>query len=271
MEKKNNRYELIIGFVTLILSFSAFKDELAKVSINLGYYQFSLADYLLVIVYGFGFVVYLSVLEKVARESKRLNSWKFIEYLEKFSFISFVFIILSPIALIISYLCYSLFDNFVKIDSEIKKGLGHLFSWFFGLALGVFSKIISNKYFKNKNEAEITEIEKEEIVELEKVVKLFENHFYSHTIIEAFKVIELQLIKILNQNNYIIPRNRITFQELVRIVEKNGLLEISYLEKINDIRIMRNVAAHLNVEHNEEQALKSIELIKELIRINTHI
>jgi hypothetical protein len=37
MDQNKNRYKSLIGFVTLILSFSAFKDELNEVKINLGF------------------------------------------------------------------------------------------------------------------------------------------------------------------------------------------------------------------------------------------
>lgn len=266
MEQNKNRYELIIGFVTLIISFSAFKDELGAININLGFYNFTLADYLLNIVYGFGICIYLYIIEQIARQSKRLNSWKITDYVEKAAFVIFVFIILSPILLGLTYIIYLGVDKYTKLDSEQKAQLTSIVTLILGGFSGIVSILASIKHFKFRNKSRQDEIEKEEIKELENAEKLYENKFYSHAILEAFKVLEIHLIRLLTINQINIPRNQFSFKEIFNYAVKLGLLDSNDIETIDEIRRMRNSAAHLDKEFTKQQATKSIEFIKHLIQ-----
>lgn len=266
MEQNKNRYELIFGFVTLILSFSAFKDELKEIEINLGFYKFTLADYLLKIVYGFGICTYLYIIERIARQSKRLNSWKIIDYIEKFAFVLFVFIILTPILLGLVYIIYISFDRYTKLGEEQKASLTGIITTLLGFVAGTLSTLTTFKYFKAKNKTREDEIEKEEIAELESALKLYENSFYSQAILEAFKVLELHLIKLFAKRQINIPRHQFNFNDLFNYAIKLELLDRDDIATVHEIRKMRNTAAHLNVEHTKQQATKAIEFIKYLIQ-----
>jgi len=266
IEQNKNRYDLIIGFVTLIISFSAFKDELEEIKINLGFYNFTLADYLLKIVYGFGGCIYLYIIERVARQSKRLNSWKVIDYIEKTAFIIFVFIILSPILLGLIFTVYLGVDNYTKLSIEQKATLTSIVTGVLGVLSGVISTLTTTKYFKFKHKSRQDEIEKEEIKELENAIKLYENNFYSQAILEAFKVLEIHIIRLLTKKQINIPQNQYSFKELFKYAIKLELLDSKDIETIDEIRRMRNSAAHLDKEHTKQQATKSIEFIKYLIQ-----
>lgn len=266
MEENKNRYELILGFVTLILSFSAFKDELKAVELNLGFYKFTLADYLLKIVYGFGICIYLYIIERIARQSKRLNTWKVIDYIEKLAFVFFVFIILTPFLLGIVYLIYFGFDRYTHLDEEQKASLISIFTTVLGLISGIISTLTTFKYFRTKNKTRQEEIEKEEIVELENAVKLYDSNFYSQSILEAFKVLEIHLIKLFGQRQINIPRHQFNFNDLFNYAIKLELLDRDDIATVHEIRKMRNSAAHLDIDHTKEQATKAIEFIKYLIQ-----
>lgn len=266
MEENKNRYELIIGFVTLILSFSAFKDELGAVELNLGFYKFTLADYLLKIVYGFGICIYLYIIERVSRQSKRLNAWKVLDYIEKFAFAFFVFIILSPFLLGIVYLIYFAFDRYTHMDEEQKASLVSVFSVVLSMVSGIISVLTTFMYYRTKNKNLQEEIEKAEILELENAIKLYESNFYSQSILEAFKALESHLIKLFGQRRINIPRHQFNFNDLFNYAIKLGLLDSDDITSVHEIRKMRNSAAHLDIEHTKEQATKTIEFIKYLIQ-----
>lgn len=262
MEKNNNRYELIFGFVTLILSFSAFKDELKEIKINLGFYNFTLAEYLLKIVYGFGICTYLYIIERIARQSKKLNSWKIIDYIEKAAFIFFVFIVLTPVLLLLAYIFYVAFDRFTKINEEERAILSAILT--FGLiSLSVILSIVTSIiYFETKNKLRQEEIEKEEILDLENAMKLYDSNFYSQAILEAYKVLELHLIKLFSKRQINIPRHQFNFTELFNYAIKLQLLDKEDIASVYEIRKMRNASAHLDAEYTKQQATKAIDFFK---------
>jgi len=80
MEKIKNKFEIILGFVTLIISLSAFKNELSQISIDLGFKTITLAEYFLYSVIGFSISLYLYIFEIVARDTK-IGKWKLFDYL----------------------------------------------------------------------------------------------------------------------------------------------------------------------------------------------
>ncbi|MGN6265012.1 MAG: HEPN domain-containing protein [Ginsengibacter sp.] len=267
MEKNNKRYELIFGFVTLILSFSAFKDELKEIKVNLGFFNFTLAEYLLKIVYGFGICIYLYIIERIARQSKKLNSWKIIDYIEKAAFIFFVFIILTPVLLLFTYIFYLPFDHLPEKERELLLAIIIV-----GLiSLAVISSIVTSLiYFKAKSKLKQEEIEKEEILELENAMKLYDSNFYSQAILEAFKVLELHLIKLFSKRQINISRHQFSFSELFNYAIKLKLLDEEDIATVHEIRKMRNTASHLDVEYTKQQATKAINFIRYLIEKTSH-
>jgi hypothetical protein len=266
MNENKNRYELIIGFVTLMLSFSAFKDELKAINVELGFYAFTLADYLLTIVYGFGICIYLYIIERIARQSKKLSAWKIVGYLEKFAFLFFVFIISTPILIVIAFVVYAVFDKATKLEEQQKASASAIISLVLSIASTVLSGLLSGKYFRAKWKSRLDEIESEEIVELEQAVKLFNSGFYSQSILEAFKVLETHLIKLLGARQIFIQRHQFNFSELFSYANKLELLDMKDIKTVHEIRKMRNSAAHLDEKHTQEQAAKALEFIKYLIQ-----
>jgi hypothetical protein len=266
MEQKNRKYELILGFVTLIISLSAFKEELKIINLNLGFLNLNLADYFLYIVFGFGLCIYLYIIVHTARFSKMFSTYKIINYLEKFAFSIFVFIIISPIVLLIIYLGYFIFERFSLIDETKNSYLSSIIGLLLGIASSIISSIITHKYYRIRNKQAQEEIEREEIIELDKAIKLYDNKFYSPSIIEAFKVLETHLIKLFTKMNINVQRHQFSFNDLFDNAIKLKILNKKDINTLNEIKHMRNTAAHLDVEHTKEQATKTIEFIKYLIK-----
>lgn len=266
MEQNKNRYELILGFVTLIISFSAFKDELKMIEIDIGFYKFTLADYLLKIVFGFGLCIYLYIIERLSRQYKKLTTWKIIDYVEKIAFVFFVFLLLSPILIILIYLGLLIVDNYTKLNSEQGIVSKAILSFVLGIVSSIISGFVTKKYFRSKIISRQEELEKEEIAELETAKELYEKKFYSQAILEAFKVLELHLTKLLTQKRINIPKNQFTFIDLFNYAIKLELIDKNDIATINEIRLMRNTAAHLDKKHTENQATKAIEFIQYLIQ-----
>ena len=69
-----------------------------------------------------------------------------------------------------------------------------------------------------------TQIELQEIMQLNKTIKLYEQGFYSLSILEAFKVLESQLLKLIVEKGIYIAPGRIISMELIKYAAKLELL-----------------------------------------------
>ena len=262
MDRIKNKYEIILGFVTLIISFSAFKDELVKVELDLGYYIFNLSQYLLFIVICFSICLYLYVSEIIARDT-RIGKWKIFDYSVGFAYFLFVFMLLTPILvalnIIIVNVTYLLIDNAEELVSRI--------GYFISGGLGALTASVSAKWssilFKNSKKKEEQDIEEQEIKDLDRATKLFKDQYYAHSILESFKVLELHLYRILISRNFRVQRYQ--FELILRIALKEEIIQKSDLESINEIREMRNVAAHSDAELTKDKAESALIFVRKLL------
>lgn len=134
----------------------------------------------------------------------------------------------------------------------------------------ILSIVTSIIYFENKNKLRQDEIEKEEILELENAMKLYDSNFYSQAILESFKVLELHLIKLFSKRQINIPRHQFNFNELFNYAIKLELLDKEDFATVHEISKMRSTSAHLDVEHTKQQATKANNFIKYLIEKTSH-
>jgi hypothetical protein len=262
MEKLKGKYEVILGFVTLVVSLSAFKAELAKVQLELGYITISLAKYFLYSVYGFSLCLYLYLMEHIVRETK-IGTWKVFNYFIWAAYILFVFIILTPIALTINIVAFKIYSSFVENNIEQAK------DYFQNLAiiLVLLNIIVTVRAIRRQmNELKKTEkerIEEQEIIELDNANKLFIDGYYSHSVLESFKVLETHLYKELTDKNHRVPRYRLN--EIISLALKEGVILEDDLPAINDLKGMRNISAHSDTNHTKQQAEFALNFVKKLI------
>ena len=259
--KLKEKYEIILGFVTLVISLSAFKDELSKVNLNLGYIEFSLATYFLFIVYGFCICLYFYILERVSQDTA-IGNWKLFDYAIQFAFFLFVFIILSPLVIILNLIIFMLY-NWIVIIPTRSGGLEQFFSLVTSLIAGFLSVYTSTRLFREAKQRSQEEIEIQEIRELENADKLYTDGYYSHSILGSFKVLETHLFRLLTSKNVRIQRH--STNEIITAALKHKIIKKDDLANINSIRAMRNASARKDIEHNKKQAKFALEFSKQLL------
>lgn len=267
MDKIKNKYEVILGFVTLIISLSAFKDELAKVDLVLGYATITLADYFLWIVYGLSVCLYFYIIENIARDTK-IGSWKIFDYVLRIAYFLFVLVLLTPLLLILnilSYKLYVLFTNNFKETSAIFQVILQVLTMTIAT---VFSQLISSRLWKEKKRKNKEEIEEREIKELDNANKLFQDGYYSHSVLESFKVLETHLYKKLIDQDIRVSRYKLN--DIIQIALKYGVITANDLPAISDLRGMRNVAAHSDADYTKQQAEFALEFVKQLLKRNNN-
>ncbi|MBF4465002.1 MAG: hypothetical protein RLZZ540_649 [Bacteroidota bacterium] len=265
MDKIRGKFEVILGFVTLVVSLSAFKDELALVEIELGYSTITLAKYLLYSVYGFSICLYLYTIELVVRETK-IGSWKIFNYFLWIAYVLFAFILITPILLLFNIIAFKLYVNYINqnnIKAESFSKISSIITLSIQLVIAIATAITYRKERKIKTQQSI---ENQEIIELDNANKLFSDGYYSNSILESFKVLETHLYKKLTDKDYRIPRHKIN--DIIKIAIKENIITQEDIPAINDIRGMRNATAHTDIEHTKQQAEFSLEFVKELIKRN---
>ena len=262
--KIKEKYEIILGFVTLVVSLSAFKDELAKVILDLGYAEISLANYFLYIVYGFCVCLYFYILEKLAQDTL-IGGWKIFDYIIQFAFFLFVLILITPIIILLNLAIFKLY-SLIVITPTMKGGLEQFFSLLISILSLIISTIASNMLYKEQEKRKQEEIEIQEIKELDNANKLYADGYFSHSILESFKVLETHLYKLLLHKSVRVQRHQMN--EIIKLALKYEIIGQDDLPVINDIRVMRNSAAHSDTQYNKEQAETALNYVKKLLKKN---
>jgi hypothetical protein len=263
MNKLRERWEFIIGYVALIVSLSAFKEELTHINLNLGFITTTAAQFLFILIIGFFITLHLYLIPFLLSSTRYANI-RILRYLESLSYFIFVLLAVSPIFMLIVIGI----NNFVNIISLIpiqtKDVLTSLISAIIAIITSIVANSVAVRYRKQKYSSEKQELEFQEIKEFENAQKLFNDGYYSQSILEAFKALELHLRRLIAQKD--VPFRSTRFQDVKEMSMKLELISKSEIAVIDNIRQMRNSAAHLDVEFTKAQASDAISFIKELIR-----
>lgn len=268
------KYEPILGFVTLVISLSAFKDELSKVTVNLEFTSFTLANYFLWIVYAFSFCLYLYIIEHMVRDTA-VGSWKIFDWLTRIGFFIFIAALSSPVLISLIRMSVILFgiisvplSHIIKTINIDKAKIPYLdyFSVLISVIAGALSATLSEKLYKLFKISKQETAEKEEIVALDIARKLFKDDYFSQSLLEAYKALSLHLYRKLLEKNITISPSRA--DELFRISLREGLINQQDQSLIADMRGIRNATAHTNIGTTEVFARRAIDYVGELINRN---
>ncbi|SIN77685.1 hypothetical protein [Chitinophaga niabensis] len=262
MDKIKNKYEIILGFAAVFISLSAFKDELKNILVDLGWLQFTLADYFLVVVLSFSCSLYLYVIEHMASDTK-FGSKKLFVFLPYAAYFIFIITLCTPVAIVLNWVIYKLFNS----ESEKAASSKDVVAPAIGIIMSMVAIVISyyvtkwNAHFQRLKIAYAIELQK--IRHLESASRLFQDGYFSHSILEALKVLEGHLYKKLFEKKIHVSRNR--FNDLIRHALQQNIITELDIPAINQIKEMRNSAAHSDVAHNKEQAQFALDFVRELI------
>lgn len=263
MDKLKERWEFIVGYVALIVSLSAFKDELTAINLNLGFYSFSAAQYLFILILSFLFSLHLYLIPFLLSATRYANL-RVLAFIESLSYFIFVFLASSPFFVLLAVGVNILLNMLRTIPINSKDLVSTSVTSIIGVIFGIISNIIASKYLKQKYSNQKQELELLEISEFENAQRLFNDGYYSQSILEAFKVLELHLKRLISQKDIPFRSNKI--QDLITVAHKLELINQDEIEKFNRIRKMRNSAAHLDVNYTKAQSEEAIVFIKELIK-----
>lgn len=263
MKEIKDRWQFILGFAAIIISLSAFKDELKEIIIDFNFISFSLSTYLFVLIFSFISVIHLYAVPYIFSSTKYSN-YKIFKHIESLSYILFLIIILSPSILFISYLLQLLLIQITGLDEKTKSFLTGILVSIISLITFLFSAKMVKRYRLTRKSIEQLEITEREVKSFEIADKLINDGYYNQSLFEAFKILEISLYKILRQRDLIFRRGN--FLEMIDMARKYNIFPDEQIEQINQIRIKRNEFAH-NIESKvtKEEAENAQKLIKEII------
>jgi hypothetical protein len=236
MEQIKDRYQFIIGFAAIIISLSAFKDELKKINIDYEIISFSASDYLFSLIIAFVIVVHLYSIPYIFKDSKHANS-KILNILENGSYSLFLLMMLSPIFLSLVYLL-KLIVNILTLNEEVSKLVISIFSVVIGALLGFFSRNIIANLKRIKKEEEQSQLRDKEVKAIEISNKLFKNGFYNQSFLELFKLLEVALFKKLRLKDLVFRKG--DFSQMLTIARRFNIISEDESQKLNKIRLIRN-------------------------------
>lgn len=261
MDKLKNKYEIILGFATIIISLSAFKDELDKITISLGFADISLAKYFLYCIVGFSISLYLYVIEKIFCDTK-IGQFRIFDFLIKIAFFLFSFITLTPILILINISLFELYKltSHFQLDSEFLIKVKEFAPLFLTT---IISSMLSKFLIEFRRYTIQFKLEEQILKELVTSNKLFQDGYYSQSILESFKVLETHLYQKITEKNIRVSRYR--FDEIHNIALKENIIKEEDLENINNLKNMRNLVAHTDAQNSKEEAEKMIQFVKTII------
>jgi hypothetical protein len=263
MDRLKDKYEIILGFVTLVISFSAFKEELTKVTLPLGYANVTVADYFLYIVLGFGFCLYWFIMENVFRETK-IGTWRIWNYVLRVSYFLFALLLITPILLALNIIIFKLVNLFGGLDDNTKKTITVILS-IISTAISTLAGIMSTRFYILRNKyKKLVQTQTEEIIELENAQRLFDQEFYSQSVLESFKVLESHLYNELTRRDIRVQKHK--FNDILKISLAKEIISDNDLPWINDLRGMRNVAAHSDTAYTKVQAQQALDFVRNFLR-----
>jgi ribosomal protein S13 len=261
LNDKKNKYELIVGFVTLAISLSAFKDELKEVTLVFGSLGFTLAQYLLWIVYGFSICLYLYVIESIVRDTK-IGNWRLFEYSVYFAYWLFVVLLLTPLLLTIAMIVYKVWSMISHIENQDLDWIKRTFIIITASILGVISQRITTKKFQFDREKHMEESEEKEIIALNNAIKLLDDGYYPQSILEGFKALQIHLSRLLTYRNI---RHTSSMRDINDLALIHGILDDEELNQVNLLMKMRNLSAHTITTYSKEDAKSALSIIKNIV------
>lgn len=262
MEKFKGKYEIILGFATLVVSLSAFKDELSRINLELGFTTITLSQYFLYSVFGFCLCLYFYIMEHAVRET-RIGHWKIFDYLIAVAYGIFIFILLSPLLIFLNIISVKIYNNLTqKTEQEKAEVFAIILQILNGVSI-IISFIGGTKLFKKQQEIIKEVAENKQIIDIESAKRLFESGYYAHSILESFKALESYLQKKIVEKNHRAPR---PLYELLATSLKLNVINKDDSEKMSALIRMRNSAAHnTEIVLTKEDASNVIKFVSEIM------
>ncbi|HEU0081039.1 MAG TPA: HEPN domain-containing protein [Candidatus Paceibacterota bacterium] len=251
----------VVGLLAAFLAFSAFKEELSKISLIIFGSNFSLLGIMIFFAILLSISVYLYALDYLRYSLGKYQNFFILRWIIPLGNFFFSLAILSPILVLVAWIFGSKeVIDFAESHAQFAKNLDVIL----GLVLVVFSIFNAYKLTKETKRTIVKSFETVRSLYLQRALKLFENKFYTETVIEVYKTLEQFLKERIFEDKGLTTKNS-GMRELMDLVIKNKVIDKKYIPLIEDLRGLRNKAAHSLNPASKEDAQFALNLVKELL------
>lgn len=256
MNKISDKTEFILAFAAVIIGLGVFSDDLKQININFGFRDFSFWHIGLVFFSLLFLSIYLYALDHVRYGIPRMENWKLFKILQRIAHFLYSFAIILPLFVILLWLLVFILSELPveKYVSYISMAISIL------LSAGSFALFLFQLRKKEKIvREEISEQASSFLLETDRLVKKKE---WRLAIMEAFRLLELMLRNKAEEIG--IDMAHIPFIRQVQIFVEKGLITKVQAVKLSQVRELRNLAAHSEVNITIEQAKYVTDVIDEI-------
>lgn len=266
MNKISDKTEFVLAFAALIIGLGVFSSDLKQININFGFKSFSLWDIGSVILLLLLLSIYLYALDYVRYGIPRIENWKLFKTLQRIAHFLYLFAIILPllialiwpVAFLLSKLPVTNIQNYVSYIVTIFSILISIGAFFLSsLQLKGIERIIQE---------EISERASRSLLETDRLV---EKRKWRLVVIETFRLLELMFKNKAEEIG--INASRLPFVRLVRIFVEKELITKTQAAKLDQVRELRNLAAHSEKVISKQQAAYVTDVVDEVVNILTPI
>jgi len=263
MKDLKDRWQLITGFVAVIISLSSYKDELKEISLDYYFINFNLSEYLFYVIIGFIVVIHLYIIPYILNSTK-YSKIKLLKGIENLTYVIFLIIVLSPTFLFFIYIIKLFIVELIKLEEQQITKVMRGISFLSGILTYFLIRNLIKNYKELKKIKEENQSIQKEIQNFEISKKLLNEGYYNQSIFESAKIIEEELNN--NLKNQDLIYGKVPISKLILVAEKKKLYDNEILNQINELRIKRNEIAHkIDIVSTKEEAEKFINLAKKII------
>lgn len=194
------------------------------------------------------------------------TEWKFLRHFRSIGNIFYVFsLLILPFSFLVYFVIY-LIKIIPKIPASDITTLTSIISGIAGVILSMISYIIGRRITSRQTNEAVKDIQNTEEDVMNKAVELFKNKFYAASLLEMGKLIEIALQKkLLKEKNLQVQRT--SLGKLLELAEKYELIDLALKSGIEKIKIMRNKAAHLDIEFTKKDAEQALNETNKFLQI----
>lgn len=257
-----DKIAFVIAFLGVFIALTPFKNTLLGIELDYGFYKTNIYTLLFIPLSLLFLAAYFYALDYTKYGFSLFDGWRIFKYFELTANTLYLFAILSPVLIIVTYIIIQLFSLIPIKDFRLE-----FISYFLNIIAIIFTIIISIKTTirirKSQREAREETLENSAINVEQEARKLFEEKKWNLSIIESYRLMEIAINKKLLDLG--IDAKRIPIIRALDILIKYGVLSRDDFHKINLVRSLRNEAAHSNKEFTLSEVENVFEITNNIL------
>lgn len=249
----------VVGLMAAFFAFTSYKQELSQIRLQIGEETPTLSSLFLAFIIILSLSAYFYALDYLKYSHPRFQNFFIFKITTFIANFLYSFGVLFPLLVLFFWIAPAIpvppakYFPFILAFDVIG---GIIF-----LGLSIFDAISKQKQRRQK---EIEGIDAKKVFSLQRALQLFENKFYGESVVESFKVLEIFLREMLLKK-VDIHTEGISPNRIIETATKNNILDKNSAEKVNELRKMRNLAAHSEKPLARKDAAKALQIIRSIL------